>query len=117
MDMNNYYLSSLDYENLEQVRNCKIERIIKYKLFKKAAFVKIDIPIEYDNKSYDHVFLISRHKGFDISKIKSFPFFVYVCIIENGLIIVDHKIVAQDFENIGSGELYESEEAAIRHFF
>ena len=115
--MDNYFLSSLDYINLEQVRNCKIEKIVRYKLFKKAAFVKIDIPIEYNNKNYDHVFLISRHKGYDISKIKTFPFFVYVCILKNSQNNNEHKIGVQDFENIGCGELYESEEAAINHLF
>ena len=118
MKKNSYYfLSSLNYTNLEQVRNCKIEKIIKYKLFKKAAFVKIDIPIEYNNTFYDHVLLISRHKGYDISKIKVFPFFVYVCILKNGENNFEHKIRIHDFENIGCAELYETENAARYHLF
>ena len=114
--METFYLSSLDYKNLEQIRCCRIQKIMKYLLFRHAALVKLDIPVKYNNKNYSEVVLISRHKGYDVKKINEFPFFVFVCVLKYKINENDKKIFPQDLENIGWGELYQSKEEAEKKY-
>lgn len=115
--MNTFYLSSLEYKNLQQVRCCEIKKIMKYLMFRHAALAKLDIPIIYNNKEYYEVVLISRHKGYDVKRINEFPFFVFICILKNKLNENDNKIFPQDLDNIGWGELYQSKEDAEKYCF
>lgn len=110
--MNKFFLTSFDYQNLEQIRLCNIERIIKYKFLRHAAIGRVDIPIQYNNKLYYDVVLISRFKGDDIKKMKVFPFFVYTCILKRNIFGNEKRIYFDDLINIGTAELYLTLESA-----
>jgi len=119
MDMEKYYLSSLDSHLFEEVRECKIcERFIlsdNRQLI--IGIIKPSVIIQ--NKYFDKIAMINRYENESLIPILKFPCFVNVLIDpQMGFENIDWVTVnLNDFQFIAICELYQTKENAQKHIF
>lgn len=117
--MPSYYLSSLESERLEAVRECQFLRVLHFNTGKQAVLVSVSPPILGQDfgvpKDIENVVLCNRHEGEVLFPIKIFPCFVFVA---RARIDLEGAVVDRDeLEIIGWGELYRTSEDARTHSF
>lgn len=114
-----YFLSSLEYSFLEQVRKCKLVKKITLNTGKVCAIAKIDPPILGQTigltEDLEKIIITHRHEGDNVYNIKEFPCFVFVC---TPTIDDESKIKTKnELKILGWGEIYRSYSDAKNHVF
>lgn len=116
-----YYLSSLDSERFEPVRECTIERSLAFDSGKPAVQARLSPAVDgqdFDRASdIEQVILAARHEGVSIDPVSEFPCFVFITILRSGYDRLETPLRNDDLEIIGWGELYRTQEEAERHAF
>ena len=116
-----YYLSSLESYKLNYVRKCTFEKEIYFNTGKKAIIAKVDEIIQWQDasgfKCSEYVIITNRYENDDISDIREFPMFVYVCVLKENTYFSVDEICKEDLLSIGLGELYRTRKDAEQHKF
>lgn len=115
------YLSSLESERFELVRECRLVRFLTFNTGKIGALVTLTPGISgQDFGTGEDLFsfvLTTRFEGTSISSIDEFPCFVFIALPRQEWDNSSGEITAQDLQVIGWGELYRTAEDATRHKF
>lgn len=119
--METYYLSSLDSQLFGPARKCTIRHYFEFDGGRTGALVDLTPPPigQNFNRANDIscFILIGRFKGEQISKIKRFPYFVYVVLPPEDAVVNPEAFDPHTFPIVAWAELYRTEDDARIHRF
>jgi hypothetical protein len=121
MDADVYYLSSLDSERFEPVRECQVIRSVMIGPDKPGVLVRLapGVPGQ-DYGSGDDLtefVLTTRFEGADVQEIEEFPCFVFVARALEPWDPESDRANPSDLEIVGWAELYRTRSDAQEHRF
>ncbi|MTD56092.1 hypothetical protein [Amycolatopsis pithecellobii] len=121
MTQQTLYLSSLESQRFESVRECRIVELLTFDTGKEAAYAFVEPPVlgQEFNKASDirQVIVAPRHEGASIAPVHQSPCFVFIAIPRGEFDTLRSPIRADDLEIIGWGELYRTYDDAQHHSF
>jgi len=112
MNLETYFLSSLDNTRFTQTRECTFEKRLRFNTGKDCALVKLVPPVVGQDfglpADIDLFVIAARHQGQELFPITTFPCSVHIArpLIED--IGVREVITKEDLEVIAWGDLYKT---------
>lgn len=119
--MTKFFLSSLESDRFEEVRECLVVKKMTFDTGKECAFVRLYPAVSGQPwglaEDIAYFILATRHEGSRLFPINEFPCFVHIARPLKDHMEDCEVIAARDAQVVAWGELYRTREDATDHAF